>query len=528
MLVKVGQGLVGGVRAIGRMVALSVAAVLSAASFAAPGMPAARLDFCTGPVGRTEAYYAAGDELLSASFALMTPYWNGIASNGLNQVRGHLDNYLPRELQAMGCRSADGVMRSFAEAFFAARCPETGLIPGTGESWEPVRLVQQKGQQPVYLIAKAAELLAWFPDDAKLRADCSALAEATMAHFDFEEQPGKKRGMWGFADVKSGQARGPITITQDFGLVAKGMASVSLATGDSRFAEWADQKLEFVWQMRMNKELPILCDAFIPYTAVMNDGWTSDTDTLYYVRLLFSLYELTGNAKYREWALSVTDLWFDRAWNETWGHFVRKLRPDGTSAVESLYGDAKYNTLHILVDAYRVTKNPKYAERLKVAWKNLLRLEVDGLVAECVVRGRADAGQGFDPQQTIFVEILVDAYEAVGDAEFLREAEAHAARVLHAGKKAMRLEGCQAGRALLRVAMTRQCVGRLELELDRPHTQVKIAGMGGVVFDTSVSAERAVVYLPAGTYQVQVGSQVREVKLEGMDYSSITTRKPTS
>jgi hypothetical protein len=479
----------------------------------APKSAAPRLDFYTAPDGHAEAYYAGGDELLVASFELMTSYWNRIASTGLSQVRGHLDNYLPRELKALGHRPADAMMRTFAEAFFAARNPDTGLIPGTAESWHAQRLVNQKGKQPVYLVHKAAQLLEWFPEDEKLRAECVALAEATMKHFDFEDPPGKKRGMWGYADVKGGEARGPVTITLDYGAMAKGMAVVSQLSGDRRFMAWADQKLEFVWWARLNRDLPILSDVFVPYTAVMNDGWTSDTDTLYHVRLLYGIYALTGDTKYRDWALAATDLWFDRAWNSQWGHFIRKLRPDGTPAVETLYGDAKYNTLHMLVDAYRTNKNPKYAERLKFAWKNLLRMGIGGLVAESVRRGEPEVRQGFDPQQTIFIDILVDAYEATGDAEFLREAEAHASRVLRVGRKAMRIEGCQAGRALLRVALARSAVRRLELPLEARDTPVKITRQGKTALEATVPADLAVVYLPVGTYQVQTGAQSREVTL---------------
>lgn len=494
-------------------VAALLLAPLFTSSAEVPKTIAPRLDFYTAPDGHTEAYYAGGDDLLTASFELMTSYWNRIASTGLSQVRGHLDNYLPRELQAMGHRPADAMMRAFAESFFAARNPETGLIPGTAQSWNAFRLVNEKGKQPAYLIHKGAQLLEWFSDDEKLRAACVALAEATMRHFDFEASPGSKRGMWGYVDVKGGEARGPITITLDYGAMATGMAMVSKFSGDRRFMDWADQKLEFVWWARLNKELPILSDVFIPHTAVMNDGWTSDTDTLYHVRMLYGVYELTGNTKYRDWALAATDLWYDRAWNGQWGHFIRKLRPDGTPAVETLYNDAKYNTLHMLVEAYRATKNPKYAERLKLAWKNLLRMGIEGLVAECVRCGEAEARQGYDPQQTIFIDILVDAYEATGDAEFLSEAEAHAARVLRAGRKAMRIEGCQAGRALLRVALARNAVKRLELRLEARDTPVKIMRQGRTVLETAVPADLAVVYLPAGTYQVQTGAQTREVTL---------------
>lgn len=466
------------------------------------------------PTGATEAYYAAGDELLTAAFELMGPYWDRIATQGLSQVRGHLDNYLPLELQAMRHRPAEAMMRKFADAFFAARDPETGLIPGTAWTWHSNHLVNQKNKQPVYLIAKAADLLEWFPGDADLRAKGVALAEATMKHFDYEYTPGKKAGMWGYVDVKGGESRGPITITLHYGAMARGMAYLSKLTGDQRLLDWADQKLEFVWRTRLNKDLPILCDTFVPYSAVMNDGWTSDTDTLYHVRQLFKIHGLTGIAKYRDWALATTDLWFDRAWNAEWGHFIRKLRPDGSPANESLYGDAKYNTLHMLIAAYRVTRNPKYVERLKLAWQNLQRLSIDGLVAEVMTRGKTDTQRGFDPQQTMYLDILRDAYEATGDAEFLREAEAHAVRVLRAGRPAMRIEGCQAGHALLRLALARQPIHRLELAMGETNAALKITRDGQPVLETTVPAAVAVVYLPAGKYQVQTGAQIRDVILD--------------
>lgn len=469
---------------------------------------------CSGPDGASEAYYAAGDECLSTAFDLLDSYWSRIASQGISQVRGHLDNYLPPELQPLRHGPADGIMRKFAEAFFAPRNPETGLIPGTAWTWHSNHLVHQKNKQPVYLVEKAARLLEWFPEDLDLREKAASLGVATMKAFDYEYMPGRKAGMWGYADVAGGEAKGPITITLHYGAMAWGMAYLSKVTGDRRFLDWADQKLEFVWRTRLNRELPILCDTFVPYSAVMNDGWTSDTDTLYHVRYLFRLYELTGNAKYRDWALAVTDLWFDRAWNAEWGHFIRKLHPDGRPAVESLYGDAKYNTLHVLVDAYRVTKDAKYVDRLNLAWRNLLRLSCDGLVAEALARGKPEANRGFDPQQTIFVEILLDAYEATGDAGFLGEAEAHGERVMKIGKKAMRLEGCQAGRAFLRLALARQPVRRLERKMGGPHQSLTIRHENRVILETQVPADLAVVYLPGGTYTVQVAGKADQVRLE--------------
>lgn len=497
-----------------RRMCLRIASCLLSLVLISSSVQAQSFHQCAGPDGKTGTYYAAGDECLTTAFELMDAYWSRIATQGLSQVRGHLDNFLPADLKALRHLPADAIMHKFAESFFAARDARTGLIPATAWTWHPTHLVQQKNKQPVYLIARAAELLQWFPEDTDLRGKCVDLAEATMKHFDYEYTPGRKAGMWGYVDVAGGESRGPITITLHYGSMAWGMAYISKLTGDRRFLDWADQKLEFVWRTRLNKELPILCDTFVPYSAVMNDGWTSDTDTLYHVRLLFRLHELTGETKYRDWALKVTDLWFDRAWNPEWGHFIRKLHPDGSPAVESLYGDAKYNTLHMLVAAYSATKNPKYIERLKLAWQNLLRLGPDGLVAESMALGKADPARGFDPQQTIFLEILLDAFAATGDPFFLREAETHASRVLQAGKRAMRIEGCQAGRAFLRLALARQTVRRMELTLGSSNQPLSIFTGGKAILETQVTTEKAVVYLPAGLYRVETTGVAQEVNLD--------------
>lgn len=469
--------------------------------------------------GKKEAYYAAGNTFLIASFDLMDQYWSEIDKEGKRLLRGHMDNYLPITLKQLNHKPAEAMMRSFADSFFSTRNPRTGLIPYSYDAWSPIFQVQTGGKQPVALVESGVEFYQWFPDDPDLQKKVVALAKATMKYFDFELKPGKKGGVWNFVDVNSGgEPRGRVARTQDFGAIANGLAYLSQKTGDRRFLKWADQKLVFVWQHRMNKDLPLLYEQFTPTSALVDpEEKSSDTDTLYHVRLLFDLYDLTGEKKYRDWAMAVTNLWFEKAWNEDWGHFIRKLNPDGTPAVDTLYGDGKYNTLYILVHAYRLTKDAKYIDRFKQAWGNLLEMGEDGFVPQRVEQGKMVDKYGLDKQQTMFLDILVTAYEASKDQEILQQAEALGKRILERGETVMRQEGGQAGHALLRLALAQQRIRRLEVALGKAGTNLTLTRDGNSVLEVKIPAEVAVVYLPEGTYNIEVVkdglSQTESIKL---------------
>jgi rhamnogalacturonyl hydrolase YesR len=469
------------------------------------------LDRITRSDGKREAYYAAGDEFLAAGFNLLNQYWNEIARERPSLLRGHLDNYLPIALQSLNHKPAEVMMATFAKDFFAARHPKTGLIPFSYDR-SLYRDLRSGGKQPVALIARAVEFCQWFPNDQVLQNQCTALAEATMQHFDSRLPSGSRGGMWGWVDVASGgEPRAEITITQHFGEVGESMAYLSRKTGNPKFLAWADQKLDFVWQHRMSATLPILHDQFIPAGALDRpEERSSDTDTLYYVQHLFALHSVTGERKYRDWAMAVTNLWFDRAWNPHWGHFIRKLNPDGTPAVTTLYGDGKYNTLHILIHAYRMTKDSRYLDRLKLSWNNLQKMGRDGLVPEYVNRGEMNSSYGLDKQQTMFLEILINAYETSGDRAFLQAAETLGKRILQSGTGVMRLEGGQAGKAFLRLAMARQKVKRLEVPIPQAEPMLTIRRGNQSILEVVVPAEIAVVYLPEGNYEVQTGRRAAQ------------------
>ncbi|MFH7243858.1 MAG: hypothetical protein ACHWZW_13520 [Spirulina sp.] len=457
--------------------------------------------------GAPIAYYAVGDEFLTAAFQLLDDYWIDLRDHSPNLLRGHLDHYLPPELQALHYEPADDLMADFADRFFAARHPQTGLIPYAydvpipGDPHNPAEAhLTSDHKQPVGLIARAVEFCRWFPQDQTLQQNCVDLAHRTMAYFDVPADP-QPNGLWGWVDVGDTQARSSLTLTQDYGDVALAMAQISQWTGDSTYAQWADEKVRFVWQQRMTPDLPLLQEQFVLDRALERpDEPSSDTDTLYFVRQLFDLAERTGQTTYRDWALAVTDLWVEQAWNESWGHFVRKLSPDGTPAVDTLYGDGKYNTLAILEQAYVATGKTAYLERLRRAWKNLAAMGQGGLAPEAIQRGQGNPAEELDAQQTFFLEILVDTYNASGDPRFLADAEALGHAILQRGESVMRLESGQAGQAFLKLALARQPVERVSLSLAQPNTPIPITQAGKTVGQLVPPTEEVVIYLAGDGY----------------------------
>jgi hypothetical protein len=263
-----------------------------------------------------------------------------------------------------------------------------------------------------------------------------------------------------------------------------------------------------VWQHPQSPTLPLLYEQFVLTQGLERpEEPSSDTDTLYFVRQLFELCHLTNQPQYCDWAMATTNVWVERAWVPEWGHFVRKLNADGSPAVDSLYGDGKYNTLYILVQAYRVTGDRAYLDRLQLAWNTLRNLGENGLAPEMVRQGSRVADQGLDPQQTIFLDILLEAYAASHDPAFLRAAENLGDRILEQGESAMRLESGQAGVALLKLAQARQAIGRLELGLPTANTHLTLSHRGQTLLHTQVPGKIAIVYLPQATYTIVTQSE---------------------
>jgi hypothetical protein len=462
--------------------------------------------------GTVVTTYAAGDSFLVAGFTLTDRYWSAIARRGRRQLLGSLDSYLPAVL--MDDEGARRMMRGFAASFYAARDPRTGLIGYSYDVPNALAGGRTGGRQPVDLLYAAMELQRWFPGDRELLAAARALGDATLAAFD---EPGA--GVWGWAEVKGAAPALPGVHPVQLGRVAEAMVRLSAATGDPRYRRWAEAKLRWARSTRGGAKL--VCGVFNPRGRVETDGGLCDTDLLYLTRRVFAVSRLTGDRELRDWALGDTEAWFTGGWLAEHGHFVRRLRPDGTAATDALYGDAKFNTLHVLIAAYRETGDARYLQRLRLAWSNLAAAGSDGLAPERLQAGRMVAGRGLSPAQTGFVQLLVDAYVVSGDTAFLALARTLGASILRRGESVMRLQGGQAGHALLRLAIASREVHRVDVALGGPLARAVVTEGGRRVVDARGPGAVAVIYLAkdGATLATSGGARVisdRRVALDGI------------
>jgi len=457
--------------------------------------------------GREVRYYAIGDPYLESAFALLDAYWTAPPESDPSAARPHLKTFLPLELRKLRHEPAELLMRHFAESFYRVRDPKTKLTPYSTTSWSAYP--SRNGPLRTYLVYQATDSFhRWFPEDRELLRKYVELAEAILKYGD--PCSDATCGMYGSLDVATGEPRDQTARVSDYGQVGIMMTDVSRKTGDMRFAAWAARKQDFIWSTRLSAPLPLFADLYGMTAAVISprEPVTSDTDTLYDVRRLFEMDALTHNAVYRKRAMAVTDFWYERAWNAEWGHFVRKLDRDGSPATDSLYGDGMYNTLWVLIHAYKVTGEPRYLHRVREAFRNLRAMGIDGLMPRYVRQGEMVAERGLATNQAMFIRILLDAYHASGDSTFLCDAEHLADSILADQGQALPNAATRgfAGDALLRLAAARAPIGRLDVTLPAPGTPLRIRSASGTaLFETVVPSDLATVYAPQGKYVVEIG-----------------------
>jgi hypothetical protein len=471
----------------------------------------------TRPDNKKEVYYATGDEFLFAGFDLLARYWNNVAVNGMSLLRGHADNFLPIQLKLIGHKPAEQMMRRFSNYFYSQRSSGAGLIPYSYNSYLPHYKIEVGGKQSLSILERSADILSWFPDDQDYRQKAVELAGNTMKYFDYTDPQGVKQGLVNWVDVETGKPQSDLTYIYNYGEIGLTMAILKNLTGNTRLSDWADQKMDFVWLQRPNTN-PILVEQFLPDHYYFQDGpgQTSDTDTLYFVRKLYQLYQVTQDPKYRDRALAVTNQWYANAWLPQYQQFSRKLTFSGQPGGETIYGDGKWNVLFVLVEAYKVTKDPIYLSRLKAAWTTYITSGgLNGLVCERITRGVCDqtSAENLFAENTFFLEALINAYEASGDKAFLSFAEEHGRRILTAGDAAIRIENGQAGTAFLRLALARKKFWRLEITSGKLPANLRIFKDAASILDIILAADVGVVYLPEGEYRAQVNDQSRQILL---------------
>jgi hypothetical protein len=477
------------------------------------------------PDGRTVTYYAAGDRYLEQAFALLDRYWSPLPGLDPAAVRTHSKYYLPLELRKLGHEPAELLMRHYTDSFFRLRNTDTGLLAYSTSSW--IKYPRRTGQLRPYLAYQIPVYFRkWFPDDRQLVWRTAELAEGILKYGD-RCGGGAECGMYSSIDVTTAKPVTEVSRVHEYGHTGIMMADISVATGDPRFAAWAARKQDFIWSQRLAPPLPLMADAYGPNATPMEDAEpdTSDTDTLYNARRLFEMYALTGNETFRERAMALADYWYEHAWKPEWGHFVRKLGLDGKPAADFLYGDSKYNTLWVLIHAYRVTGEQRYLERVREAFTNLRMMGEDGLLPLYVSQGEMDKQRGLSKNQPMFLQILLEAYSASSDSRFLCDAEQLADSILAHPERALHYPSVRAfaGDALLRLAMARTPVHRMDVVLPSPRTRLKITTeSGATLLETVVMGDVAAVYAPQGTYVVEAG-QGRQKRVQTVALTTSVT-----
>src|SRR5688572_27960493 len=128
-------------------------------------------------------------------------------------------------------------MCSFAETFFAARDPATGLLPLLPASVVVWGNGNTGGRPPVGVIPRDVEFDIWFQDDASMVGLARELADATIREVD---EP--VAGIWGWAEATPGHPRLEPEHASLTGLMIRGLSRLSQITGDQSYQQWANQK----------------------------------------------------------------------------------------------------------------------------------------------------------------------------------------------------------------------------------------------------------------------------------------------
>lgn len=355
-----------------------------------------------------------------------------------------------------------------------------------------------------------------------------------------------------------------------YGAVAQAFVHLSKLTGITTYADCAGQINEGLWQARLNHATYLMPDTVTPRgplpgdQALINRRWqyTHDTDCLYWARALFDAYGLVRRGqhtltptpaedqaceptgamtdpsatlhcrirlrrnklsdllhaefpdRYLGMALGLTLDWIRYGWNPDHQQFIRKIAHDGTPGATVIYGDGKWNTLHVLLEAYRYTHDPFYLEIFDQAWQQWKKQadQLNGLFPERMEHGVLPTPDNVEHYQEFFLNVIVSAYQLTvvtqtPRPDYLADAQALANKIQaehQAGQAYYQHAHGILGGALVRLALAQGGLRRIGLDLTGgPVTKLSIhhATQGSVEIAIK-GHQRAVVYMDEGAYQV--------------------------
>ncbi len=253
---------------------------------------------------------------------------------------------------------------------------------------------------------------------------------------------------------------------------------------------------------------------------------------------------------YLAYALGVTIDWIRGGWSAINQQFRRKLFFDGTPVPDKkpygvLYGDGKYNTLEMLVWAYRFTGDILFLQLFLAAWDKMMDVVKPssapqilpspgvkpffyGVMPYSITEGKLTDPYGnpsgsTDQSQDIFLNLVVQAYEAsqaVGspNAGLLTRAETLADRLIELacqgyGSYVLKKTNGLGGSAFMALARARGALRRIAMNMSSPGQTLTIGG-GGVsplVVNVPANKSRAVIYMDVGTYTISWSAGTKSI-----------------
>ncbi len=366
-----------------------------------------------------------------------------------------------------------------------------------------------------------------------------------------------------------------------YGAVAQAFVHLSKVSGDPTHADFAKEINDGLWNARLNHATYLMPDTVTPRGPLpgdqmaINGQWKYmyDTDCLYWARALFDAYGLVRRGdrnltptpeesqfcestaatadplatlqcrirlrrrkldnllraefpdRYLGMALGLTLDWIRYGWNPYYKQFIRKIGHDGTPGLTVIYGDGKWNTLHILLEAYRFTHDPFYLDIFDQAWSQLMSLAsgLGGLFPHTIENGNLPmppvpkkcwdpkyAPDNVECNQEFFLDVIINAYRATAEAgqpsaRYLAAAETVANKILaehDAGNDYYILAHGILGGALVRLARAKGTLRRIRIN---PGGATKLSftnSMMGMVEVELLEQPLAVVYMDDGIYNV--------------------------
>jgi hypothetical protein len=369
--------------------------------------------------------------------------------------------------------------------------------------------------------------------------------------------------------------------TGQYGLVASAFERLTSACGDLTYATKARAITEGLWKARLAQDKYFVCDTVTPWGLIPGDydlqerKYEYDTDSLYWTNALYEAYSasngkwlpglepypnpkgvaamtsirwslvtaLLSNAgrnyptRYLGIALATTLEWIRWGWLTDPGknHFVRKIHHDGTVPTpHQLYGDGVYNTLRMLVNAYRYTRDGFYLdlfelmldqlrkvtykenEVLKPAPPNLdlnTKYFFHGLFPDNISDGALVPPLESRRSQEIALDLVVRAFaasqEALAPRPNLRQAaEEMAQRIIELdnqgyGQVVYSRQNGVLHNAMVNLARRPGTLRRIGFNLQTAGRTLTFDGVGIQSLVLMVPQQRAIVYMDDGVYQIK-------------------------